>query len=203
MERLSRDLRIAVRRFIRRPAFTVIAAASLAIGIGANTAIFSLVNAIIIRDLPFDQSEELVDVYRSVAGFSHATFSYPDLLDLQRETRDVFSGVAGSRLAFVQTDVDGGVEGLAAELVTGNFFPLTGVDALVGRTLQPEDDVSPGGHPVVVLGYGFWQRRYGGDPSAVGQEIRLNGRSYSIIGVLPKAYTGNLRGMTPAIYARP
>ena len=152
MERLVRDLRYAVRRLLKKPAFTAIAVVSLAIGIGANTAIFSLVNAIIIRDLPLEKPEELVDVYRQVAGFSHATFSFPDMEDLRRETSDIFTEVAGSRLSFVQTDVDGGVELLPAELITGNFFPLLGVPAHIGRTLLPEDDVTPGGHPVVMLG---------------------------------------------------
>ena len=201
MERLVRDLRYAVRRLLKKPAFTAIAVVSLAIGIGANTAIFSLVNAIIIRDLPLEKPEELVDVYRQVAGFSHATFSFPDMEDLRRETSEVFTGVAGSRLSFVQTDVEGGVELLPAELITGNFFPLLGVPAHVGRTLLPEDDVTPGGHPVVMLGYGYWQRRFAGDPTVVGQEIRLNGRAYTIVGVVAKTYTGNLRGLTPEVYA--
>ncbi len=87
MERLVRDLRYAVRRLLKKPAFTAIAVVSLAIGIGANTAIFSLVNAIIISDLPLEKPEELVDVYRQVAGFSHATFSFPDMEDLRRENR--------------------------------------------------------------------------------------------------------------------
>lgn len=201
MERLIRDVRFAIRRLVKKPAFTAVAVVSLAIGIGANTAIFSLVNAIIIRDLPLEKPEELVDVYRSVAGFSHGTFSFPGIEDLRSETRDIFTEVAASRLAFVQTDVEGGVEVLPAELVSGNLFPLLGVHAHIGRTLQPEDDVSPGGHPVVMLGYGYWQRQYAGDPGVVGQGIRLNGRAYTIVGVVPKAYVGNLRGLTPEVYA--
>ena len=201
MDRLTQDLRFAVRRLLKKPLFTSVAIVSLAVGIGANTAIFSLVNSIMLRDLPVDAPEELVDIYRSIVGFSHATFAYPDYVDLKREGSEVFSDVALSRLAFVQTDVEGGVEMVPAELVSGNFFPMLGVDAAVGRTLLPEDDVSPGGHPVVMLGYAYWENRYARDPGAVGQDIRLNGRNYTIVGVAPREYTGNLRGLMPGVYA--
>jgi len=201
MERLTQDLRFAVRRLLKKPMFTAVAITSLAVGIGANTAIFSLVNSIMLRDLPVDSPEELVDIYRSIAGFSHATFSYPDYVDLKRDGTEVFSDVGLSRLAFVQTDVDGGVEMVPAELVSGNFFPLLGVDAAVGRTLLPEDDVSPGGHQVAMLGYAYWENRYASDPAVVGQDIRLNGRNYTIIGVAPREYVGNLRGLMPGVYA--
>lgn len=201
MERLTQDLRFALRRLGRKPVFTAVAIVSLAIGIGANTAIFSLVNSVILRDLPVDRPEEMVDIYRSVAGFSHATFSYPDFADIKRDGEEVFSDVGLSRLAFVQADVEGGVEMLPAELISGNLFSMLGVDAVVGRTLLPEDDVSPGGHPVVMLGHAYWLTRYAGSPDAVGKEIRLNGRNFQIIGVAPEAYTGNLRGIMPSVYA--
>ena len=90
---------------------------------------------------------------------------------------------------------------IPAELVSGSYFPLLGVPAHIGRTILPEDDVAPGGHYVVMLDYSYWQRRYGGDPSIVGQEIRLDGRAYSIVGVGPEEYTGNLAGLAPQIYA--
>lgn len=201
MHQLLRDIRYAVRRLLRKPAFTAIAVLSVAIGIGANTAIFSLVNAIIIRDLPLSHPEELVDVYRSTAGFDYGTFSYPDLRDLRAETRDVFSGLVGSKLALLQADADGGVEQLVAELVSGDYFTVLGVPAYLGRTLLPEDDVAPGGSPVVMLGYGYWKRQFSGDPSVVGRSIRLGGHAYTVVGVVPERYTGNLRGLTPQIYA--
>ncbi|MDH5805185.1 MAG: ABC transporter permease [Gemmatimonadota bacterium] len=201
MERLLQDLTFAVRRLAKTKLFTAIAVVSLAIGIGANTAVFSLINAVILRELPLKQPEQLVDVYRSVAGFSHGTFSYPDMQDLRTDMTDVFSEIAGSRLAFVQADKDDGVEMLSGELVTGNMFPLLGVPAHMGRTILPDDDVSPGGHPVVMLSYAYWQSRYAGDPNVVGQEIRLNGRMYSVIGIAHPEYTGSLRGLEPAVYA--
>ena len=201
MDRLIRDIRFATRRLFKKPVFTITAIVSLAIGIGANTAIFSLVNAIIIRDLPFSHPEELVDVYQSVAGFSHGTFSFPDIEDIRRESGEVFTDVVTSRLAFIQTDVDGGIEMVTGELVSGNYFPLIGVHAQIGRTLLPEDDVTPDGHPVVMLGHSYWQRRYGGDQSVIGESIRLNGRAYTIVGIAPEAYSGSIRGLTPAVYA--
>ena len=201
MDRLIRDIRFATRRLFKKPVFTITAIVSLAIGIGANTAIFSLVNAIIIRDFPFERPEELVDVYQSLQGFSHGPFSFPDLEDIRRESNEVFTDVVASRLAFIQTDVDGGIEMVTGELVSGNYFPLIGVHAQIGRTLLPEDDVTPDGHPVVMLGHAYWQRRYGGDQSVIGESIRLNGRAYTIVGIAPEAYSGNIRGLTPAVYA--
>ncbi|GMR12207.1 MAG: ABC transporter permease [Gemmatimonadota bacterium] len=201
MDRLIRDIRFATRRLFKKPVFAITAIVSLAVGIGANTAIFSLVNAIIIRDLPFDRPEELVDVYESMEGFSHGTSSLPDIEDIRRESSEVFTDVVASRLAFIQTDVDGGIEMVTGELVSGNYFPLIGVNAQIGRTLLPEDDVTPDGHPVVMLGNSYWQRRYGGDPSVIGESIQLNGRAYTIVGVAPEDYSGSLRGLTPAVYA--
>ena len=201
MNRLTQDLRFAIRRLLKKPLFTAVAIVSLAVGIGANTAIFSLVNSIMLRDLPLEEPEELVDIYRSIVGFSHATFSYPDYVDLKRDGAEVFSDIGVSRLAFVQADVDGGVEMVPAELISGNFFPLLGVDAAVGRTLLPEDDVSPGAHQVVMLGYGYWESRYALDPGVVGRDIRLNGRNYTIVGVAPREYSGSLRGLMPGVYA--
>ncbi|MEZ4416467.1 MAG: ABC transporter permease [Gemmatimonadota bacterium] len=201
MERLGLDVRYALRRLLKKPVFTLVAAVSLALGIGANTAIFTLVNAVLLRDLPLDRPQELVDVYRSVAGFSHATFSYPDYRDLKADASEVFTDVGASRLALVPIDAEGQIEVVPAELVTGNWFSLLGVPAEYGRMIQPDDDVAKGGHPVVVLGYEFWQRRFGGDPEAVGANLPLYGRDYRVIGVAPKAYSGNLRGLNPSFYA--
>ena len=136
MGRLMHDLRYGFRRLTKKPVFTVIAVASLAIGIGANTAIFSLVNAIIIRDLPAENPEELVELYKRLDGFSHATMAFPDLADLERETGAVFSAVTGTRFAFVQTDIEGGVEVVPAEaghVIDSRVRPL-------GIVLLREDD---------------------------------------------------------------
>jgi predicted permease len=201
MERLLQDLRVATRRLLKRPGFTLIAVVSVGIGIGANTAIFSLVNAIMLRKAPLDRPDELVDLYKTLPGFSHGPLSFPDLRDLQEETTDVFAGVAGFRLALAQSDLGGSFESLAGELVSGNYFSLLGIRARLGRTLLPSDDVAPGAHPVVVLSHEYWQRRYAGDPGVIGQEIRLNARPYTIVGIASRDYRGGLRVLSPAFYA--
>ena len=201
MERLLQDLRVATRRLLKRPGFTLIAIVSVGIGIGANTAIFSLVNAVMMRKAPLDRPGELVDLYKTLPGFTHGPLSFPDLRDLQDETTDVFAGVAGFRLALAQTDPGGSFESLVGELVSGNYFSLLGIRAQLGRTLLPSDDVAPGAHPVVVLSHEYWQRRYAGDPRVVGQEIRLNARPYTVVGIASSAYRGGLRVISPAFYA--
>ncbi len=195
------NIRFAIRRLRKRPFFTLIAIFSLALGIGANTAMFSLVNAVMLRELPVRDPERLMNVYLSTPDFEHGVFSYPDYRDFRDGTTEVFSDVGATRLTPAQVERDGRVESLIGEAVTGNFFPMLGVQAAVGRTLLPEDDVSPGAHPVVMLGYDYWQQAFAGDPLAVGQEIRLGGRQYTIVGVAPKAYSGSMRALAPAVYA--
>jgi len=200
-DRLGRDLRYAVRRLRKDPGFSVTAILSLAIGIGASTAMFSIVNAMMIRGLPLEAPEELVAVYMNVPGFEYNTFSYPDYRDLRDGTEDVFDGLAATRLVIAQTDQGDTTEMIAGETVSGNFFTVIGVDAHLGRTLLPSDDVAPGAHPVVMLGYGYWQSHFGGDPGVVGSEIRLAGRPYTIVGVAPRDYPGWFRAIVPAFFA--
>ena len=194
------NLRFAVRRLRKRPFFTLIAVFSLALGIGANTAMFSLINAVMLRELPVREPEQVVNVYLSTPDFKHGVFSYPDYRDFRDGTSEVFSDLGATRLSPAQVERDGKMESLIGETVTGNFFPMLGVQAAVGRTLMPEDDVSPGAHPVAMLGYDYWQRAFGGDPAVVGTEIRLGGRQYTVVGVAPKAYSGSMRALAPAVY---
>ncbi len=201
MQQLTQDLRVAVRRLLKRPGFTLIAIVSIAIGIGANTAIFSLVNAIAFRKAPLERPGELVDIYKAQDGFDYGTMAFPDLRDLEREHGDAFSGIAGFRLTMSQVDEGGTFEAIPGELVTGNYFSLLGLRPAYGRGLLPSDDVAPGAHPVVVLSYDYWERRYAGDPSAVGKTIRLNAQPYTIVGVAPKSYRGAMRIIAPAFYA--
>ncbi len=197
---LWRNLRYGARRLGRKPGFTLIAVLSLAVGIGANTAIFSLINAILLREPPLRAPEELVNLYISTPDFPYNTFSYPDFRDLRDETGEVFTGVSATRAILAQVDRDGAIEMLLGEAVSGNYFTLLGVEAEIGRTLLPEDDLDPGAHPVVVLSHGYWQGAFGGDPDVVGQAIRLSGRPYTVVGVAPVDYTGNLRGLEPPLF---
>lgn len=200
VDAVTRNVRYALRRLTKSPMFTLVAVVSLGLGIGANTAIFSLVNAVMLRDKPFEDVDRLVDVYRASEGFSHGTLSYPDYQDLAEGSADVFSMVGGGQLAAVQADADGGVELLVAEAVTGNYFELLGIDPARGRLLSGEDHVARGAHPVVVLSHGYWTRRFGGDPDVVGSELRLGGRPYAVIGVAPERFEGSLRGIEPSIW---
>ncbi len=194
------NIRYAIRRLMRSPMFTLVAIVSLGLGIGANTAMFSLVNAIIIRDTPYENPETLVDVYTAADGFSHGTVSYPDYMTILEGSTDVFEAVAGFQVTMVQADAEDGVETIPAEVVTGNYFSVLGIQPVVGRVFTDEDHVSPGAHPVVVLGNGYWQRRFAGDPGVVGEQLRLSGRQYTIIGVAPEEYSGNLRGFVPEVF---
>ncbi len=197
VDTLMFNLRYAIRRLRQSPVFTLVAILSLGLGIGANTAMFSLVNAIVLRDQPFEDPETLVNVYESASG---ASLSYPNYEDLAEGSTDVFAGLSGTMMTFLQADVEDGVEMLVGEAVTGNYFSLTGVQPALGRLLGDEDHVAPGAHPVVVLGHGYWGRRYGNDPSVVGSEMRLGGRQYTIIGVAPEEYTGIFRGVVTDAY---
>ncbi len=199
--KLWQNLRYAGRRLAQSPGFTGIAILSLALGIGANTAIFSLVNAVILEAPPFEKPEELVDILRTAPDFPYGTFSYPDFEDLRDATGDSFTGVAAASFIIVQADQEGRVETIPAQIMSGNYFPLLGLDAEVGRTLLPEDDVAEGAHPVVMLGHGFWRRTFGADPDVVGQEIRLGGRPYTIVGVAAEDYQGAFRGLPVAVFA--
>ncbi|MFC1499542.1 ADOP family duplicated permease [Candidatus Zixiibacteriota bacterium] len=201
INRLRTDTLHTFRQLRHSPVFATVAIVTLALGIGANTAIFSLANALLIRDMPFERAEELVDLYTSVPGFESAPLSYPDFRDLQEGTGDVFTGIGGVSMTFGQTEENGRLTSLLVEVVTGNYFPVLGVDAALGRTILSEDDVSRGAHYVVMLGHAYWMQAYGGDPDVIGQSIRINGGSYSIIGVASETYLGSLRGFRPDIIA--
>ncbi len=198
--RLWRNLSYAIRRLAQSPAFTATAVLSLALGIGANTAVFSIVDAVLLERPPLRDPANLVDVYRSTPTYPYGVFSYPDFDDLLAGTGDVFEGVSASQLSILQVERDGTTDMQPAELVTGNYFSLIGVNARLGRTFLPEDDVAPGAHPVAVLGYSYWQRAFGGSTDVVGSQIRLTGRLYTIVGVAPAEYAGKFRGIVPAFF---
>lgn len=202
MDGLRRDVAYAFRRLLKAPAFTLIAVASLALGIGANTAIFSLVNAVILRPSALEAPDELVEIYLRQPGFSHGTVSYLDYLDIRERTDDVFTDVATSRFALLNSyDGAGAAEMHPSEMVSGNYFQVQGIQASVGRTILPEDDVRDGAAPVVVLDHRFWERRFGGDPSVVGTEMRVGGHPVTIVGVIERDFQGSMRGLVPDIYA--
>lgn len=201
MEILTQNIRYAVRRMTKAPFFTAVAILSLALGIGANTAIFSLINAVLLQPVPLDRPEELVNIHTRSPDFRWGSVSFPDYRDLDDRTKDVFAGVSDMELGLVQVDADdGSVEPVIAEGVTGNYFSVAGLNPTVGRLLQAEDHVEPGAHPVVVLSHEYWGTHFGADPAVVGQSMRLSGREYTIVGVAPEGYRGYMRGVEPALY---
>jgi predicted permease len=194
------DVRLAARRARKRPGFTLVALLSLTLGIGANTAVFSLVNAVLLRRAPLPHRERVVEVYQNQVDFPFSPFSYPDYVDFKRATANTFSQISIAEYTMAARDMGDHVESLAGEMVNGDYFPLLGLHAAVGRLLGPQDDVAPGAHPVVVLSHEYWQRAYAGDPRVVGRTMRLSGRQYTIVGVAPAAYTGSISGLSPALF---
>ena len=205
METLFQDIRYALRMLVKSPAFTAVAVLTLALGIGANTAIFSLVNALLLKMLPIKAPQELVAVGDPtlVNSRSNGTprtdlYSYP----LYREFRDnntVFGGlIAAGTEHRLQIDASaaGGTseETVVARLVSGNYFPVLGVDATAGRVLGENDDTAENANPVVVLSYGYWNRKFALSPAIIGKEIRLNGYPFTVIGVSQQNFQGDVIG---------
>lgn len=200
VEPLWQDVRYGVRMLRKRPGFTAVAVLSLAIGIGANTAIFSLVNAFILQETAFQRPEELVSIYAASADTRYSTMSYPDFEEIRDGTTDVFSGIGVSIFALARVEFADGVTTVVGEAVTGDYFSLLGIEAHLGRVIGTSDDLTPGAHPVVMLGYGYWRRAFGSDTDIVGHDLRLGGRTYTVVGVAPEAYHGSFRGVQADLF---
>ncbi len=190
METLIRDIRYGLRSFLKRPGFTIVALLALALGIGANTAIFSLVNAVILRPLPYPDPDRLVWVWGNVRnGPNRASVSPPDFLDFrsQNKTFEQFAATGTLPLSASLTG-SGEPEILTVSAVTGNYFQALGVAPALGRGFTLDNE-RPGNDQVTVLSYAFWQKRFAGNPGIVNQRIILNGKSVEVIGVMPKDVT--------------
>jgi predicted permease len=186
VDKCWKDIRHSLRVLRKRPAFLVGALLTLALGIGANTAIFSVVHAVLLRQLPFAHADRTVWITGVRPERHDAPFSLPDFLDYRDHTDSLDSlSAIGSWSANLTGR--GEAERLPGVRVSANLFETLGVKAAVGRTLEPEDD-RPGAASVVVMTYGLWQRRFGGDPSLVGQQLELNGTSYTLVGILPPSF---------------
>jgi macrolide transport system ATP-binding/permease protein len=200
IEDLVRDVRNGLRSLRRQPTFSAMAVLSLAIGIGANAAIFGVVQTLLFRDSPLAEPETLVNVYETEGGRGFNPMSHPNIEDLREGTTQVFTGIAASTFFPVPIESGGTTRIVMGELVTGGAFALLGVEPLLGRAILPEDDMARGGEPVVMLSYGYWQRAFAADPQVVGGTLRLGGRGYTIIGVAPAHYRGAFPPLTPAFY---
>ena len=192
MHKLLQDLRYATRTLVKKPGFVLVAVVTLALGIGGSTAIFTVVNSALLRGLPYRSSNELYHLWERTPQkeFNRREFSYPDYQDYQQNS--VFTGLAGYTGGGAILSGSGEPESVPAARASANFFSVLGVDPIVGRTFQDGED-KPGGPKVTVLTYGLWQRKFGGDPNAVGKQLTINGESYTVIGVLPQTFQFALR----------
>jgi len=189
VETAARDLRFGARMLAKAPGFTAIAILSLAIGVGANTAIFSLFNTGLLRPLPIEQPNEMVSLNNLDGRHMFPAFSYPNYKDF-RDRNNVFAGLIAYRFAPIGISYGGINERSWGYLVSGNYFEVLGVRPTLGRLISVEDDRVRGAHPVTVLSHRSWQDRFGGDPNIVGNTVVVNGRSYEIIGVAAPGFLG-------------
>ncbi|MFZ0413745.1 MAG: ABC transporter permease, partial [Candidatus Acidiferrales bacterium] len=187
MNTLLQDIRYGLRTLGKSPGFAAIAVLTLALGIGANTALFSVVNGVLLNPLPYPHSEQLAAVYGTAPGYDHVPIAYPNFLDWQRDNRS-FSSIALYHNEDYNYTGAGLAERLSGYMISADFFSTLGVNPILGRTFRPEDD-QLGAAPVVILGGGLWQRRFASSPDIVGKSIVLNGTSYTIIGVIPPSFT--------------
>jgi predicted permease len=205
-----RKIRFAVRALARTPIVTLVVVLSLALGIGANTGIFSLLYQIVLRALPVHDPEQLVIITSPAdlksgrtstndSGDQESVFNYRVFRALEKQPQ-ALSGVAGFRLfpanvAFSTQTVSGGVM-----TVSGGYFPLLGVQPLIGRVISPQDDRDGSGNPVAVLGYGYWKDRLGGQTTALNQPVRVNGQVFTVVGIAPRGFNGLTLGQEPDVY---
>jgi predicted permease len=195
METLWQDTRYALRTIGRNPGFAAVAIVSLALGVGANTTIFTLINAALLAPLPVERPSDLAAVYTldqaTIGGFGNqGPMSYLNFKDFRERNRSFADMAAYSFPSPVSVTPATAPQQAFAELVTGNYFSLLGVKAAKGRVFTLTEDLTPGAAPLIVISYGFWQRRLGGDPAAVGKVMPLNGTPFTIIGVTPEGFKG-------------
>ncbi len=183
METIVQDIRYGLRSLRKAPAFAVIAVVTLALGIGANTAMFSIVNGVLLRPIPFIEPDRLLKLYTSMPQFRQASVSYPNFLDWQQRSRS-FEQMAAYRFDNFNLTGQPNPERLQGEMASAAIFPVLGMSPVVGRTFTRDED-RRGGAPVVVLTSSFWKTRFGGDPAVVGRTITLNERLFTIVGVIP------------------
>src|SRR5215207_3466676 len=198
-EDMFQDLRYGARMLLKNPLFTAVAVATLALGIGANTAIFSFVNAVLLRALPVAEPERLVYVFGGTRESPYNVSSYPDYLDY-RERNGVFSALAAYAPITLSLNSNDQPDMISGLIVTGNYFDTLGVRAQAGRTFLPEEDTTPGGHPVAVISHELWQSRFAGEAGVAGRQLLLNGQPFTIVGVAPAGFNGAEAGQTYDIY---
>ncbi|HEV2668430.1 MAG TPA: ABC transporter permease, partial [Blastocatellia bacterium] len=187
---MFQSLRYGVRMLLKHPGFTCVAALTLALGIGANTAIFSLIDAVLLKMLPVKNPERLVLLRHANSRGTENTFAYRTYEQF-RDQNQVFSGLLAYHPLRLSVSVDGQPEpAVAGQLVSGNYYSVLGVNAALGRTILPGDDRAADASPVCVISFNYWRRRFAGDPAGVGKTIHLSGAPFTIIGVTTPEFFG-------------
>jgi predicted permease len=188
---LLQDIRYGCRMLWKTPALTAVVAITLALGIGANAFIFSFVNGFLLRPMPVPHPERIAVLAANQKGDSPLlySFSYPDFVDFRKQA-DSFADLVGYILAQPGLSADGRVDQVLASYVTGNYFSVLGVKPALGRLILGSEENQPGEQPVLVLGYSYWQKRFGGNTGVIGKQVRVNGKQATIIGVVPKQFLG-------------
>lgn len=200
MTTLWQDIRFGLRMLMKTPGFTLIAVITMMLGIGANTTIFSLVNAILLRPLPVMEPERLVNLHStSPDGTSFHSFSYPDYVDY-RDQNQVFDGLTAYTINTYSLTTAGQSERIFGIVTSENFFTVLGVSPRLGRLYTAEENRTETGEPVAVLSHGYWQRRFASDPFIVGKTLILNGHAYHVVGIAPPGFTGPRVAFAPDIY---
>ena len=188
MEHLFQDLRYGARTLLKKPGFTIVAILALALGIGANTAIFSVVNGVLLQPLPYEEPGQLVEVWNQIAndGLPKLWFSEPEFL-YYRENNQSLEGMAGYTTGGANLTGEGDALRVTVSYITTNLFSVLGAQPFLGRDFTPEEDI-PGNDQVLILENGFWQRRFGGDTNIIGKKVTFNGQPVTIVGVMPEGF---------------
>jgi MacB-like periplasmic core domain len=195
---MKQDLRYAVRTLLRAPTFAATVIATLALGIGANSVIFSAVDAVLLRDAPVRDPDNLVDVYTSSGNNLYSSSSYPDYFDLRDS--GTFASLAAYTPVSMTVDANGQTAPLPRQLVSGNYFEVLGLTMAVGRGFVPGDDRLGAPVRVAVISHALWQRAFNDNQSVIGQTIRLNSNPYTVIGVAPPGFVGVLLGVATDVW---
>src|SRR5260370_11792573 len=190
MQSFWQDLRYAARTLRNSPGFTIVAIVTLGLGMAVNSAVCSVINGLLLRPLRVPHAEQIAGLamqQTGTAGFQR--FSYPDYQDIRQQT-DGFSDIFGYRATLTGLTVDGKGDHCVLSRVTSNYFSALGIQSALRRLILPTEGQAPGADPILVLGYSFWQKRFGGDRGVIGKQVALNGHSVTIVGVTPKGFHG-------------
>lgn len=200
MEKLLQDIRYGLRQLLKHPGFAGLAIISMALGIGANTSIFSLIDTVLLRPLAVHEPARITEVFGTLHNGADVTLqSYLNYKDY-RDRNTVFSGLCAYRVVVSSLSHEGVNNRIWGYVVSGNYFDVLGVKPALGRAFLPEEDATPGSHPVLVLSHGSWERRFGSDPSIVGKTVSLNNRSFTVVGVAPKGFIGTEVAYAPEMW---